>query len=285
LIRYGPAGAPRWFNQDVALLDHYLDLIALDGGSAIEFVVLPGPGTEELGRVHLLGPIAPLAIARAQAKGLIVNLHAPLTPEFRVAEWARDRSSYREQFSALIDLLRVTESGQPEPPTLVIHAAAGRPDQTADYLEWLAGALSGAHSAARIAVELRGPAKGTSRQFDRSLETLAAFVDTLGDDRIGICWDVAHDWENGAGIAELDSGLLRCINHVHIHDNRPTGEVHAPLGTGAVPWRDALRQLNEAQWSGSVTLEIRYRYARELGDPWDILRASLQAARAVLAGE
>lgn len=285
MIRFGPAGAPRWFNQNLALLEHYLDLIAEEGGSAIEFVVLPDPGTEELGRVHLLGPIAPTAIDRAQARGLMVNLHAPLTPAFRVAEWARDRDSYRNRFLPIIDLLRVTEVGQAEPPVFVIHAAAGRPDQTSNYLEWLAETLSGAHLAARIAVELRGPGSGDFHEFDRSLATLSAFVDGIGDDRIGICWDVAHDWEHGGDIAELGPDLARHINHVHVHDNRPTGEVHAPLGSGSVPWRDALRQLNDAGWSGSVTLEIRYRYACELGDPWDILRASLQAARAVLAGE
>jgi sugar phosphate isomerase/epimerase len=285
LIRFGPAAAPRWFNQDLARFEQYLDLIVEEGGSAIEFVVLPGSGTEELGRVHLLGPVASEAVALAQARGLQVNLHAPLTPEFRITEWAADRASYRERFARVIELLHVAEVGQSDPPRLVIHAAAGRPALTSEYLEWLAGELTRAHSAAGISVELRGPSSGADRDFDRSLSTLRDFVESLGTGRIGICWDIAHDWEHGGGIAELSPGLLRQINHIHIHDNRPTGEVHAPLDSGSVPWRFALRQLGDAQWSGSITLEIRYRYALEQGEPWDVLRASLRAARAVLAGE
>ena len=49
-------------------------------------------------------------------------------------------------------------------------------------------------------MELRGPANGDNRVFDRSLATLADFIDSLADDRIGICWDVAHDWEHGGEI-------------------------------------------------------------------------------------
>ena len=285
MIRFGPAAAPRWFNQDLALLDQYLDLIEDEGGSAIEFVVLPGRGTEELGRVHLLESIARPALDRAQARGLRVNLHAPLTSEFRITEWAANRASYRDRFAWVVELLLVAEDRQPDPPRLVVHAAAGRPQLTASYLEWLAGELTQARSAVQTAVELRGPANGTDGNFDRSLETLAEFIGSIGRDKVGICWDVAHDWEHGGGIAELNPDLLRLINHVHIHDNRPSGEVHAPLDSGSVPWRDALRQLIDAQWDGSVTLEIRYRYAAEQGEPWDVLRASLRAARAVLAGE
>ena len=69
--------------------------------------------------------------------GLRVNLHAPLPPEFRVTEWVRDHESFRSRFAPMIRLLGVTGSGQPEPPRIVLHAAAGRPELTAEYLEWL----------------------------------------------------------------------------------------------------------------------------------------------------
>jgi len=43
--------------------------------------------------------------------------------------------------------------------------------------------------------------------------------------------------------------------------------------------------LRAAGWSGSITLEIRYRYAMEQGEPWHVLEQSLRTFQTVLAEE
>jgi sugar phosphate isomerase/epimerase len=79
---------------------------------------------------------------------------------------------------------------------------------------------------------------------------------------------------------------LRYINHVHLHDRHPGGGgLHAPLGMTGLPWRRAIGCLQNAGWNGAITLEIRYRYALELGQPWDVLAASFDQVRRVLTGE
>lgn len=285
MIRFGPAAAPRWFNQDIARFREYLDLIGTNGGTAIEFVAFPGYGTEELGRVHLLPRIARDAVVESHARGFHVNLHGPLTSEFRMVEWARDRDAYRKRFLPLLELIQVVEAGQPAPPVVVFHAAGEAPETTADYLAWLSEELDKRHSHARLSLELRVRNGLSDSRFDRSLEPLVSFMGRLDQTRVGICWDVAHDWENGGHITALDPEMIRCINHVHIHDSRADGAVHAPLARDQVPWQDAVAMLRSAKWQGSVTLEIRYRYAAEQGEPWDVLEESLRTFQTVLAGE
>ncbi len=285
MIRFGPAAAPRWFNQDLERFREYIELIAGAGGSAIEFVAFPGAGSDELGRVHLLQPIAREAIANAHAADFHVNLHSPLTAEFRIVEWANDRATYQSRFAPMFDLIDAAEAGQDESPVLVIHAAADHPEATAAYLEWLSGELDKRGSNARLSLELRTMDGPDDRRFDRSLESLSSFLTALELRRAGMCWDVAHDWESGGRITPLSPQALHWINHVHIHDSRTDGIVHAPLDAGSVPWREAVATLRDVGWQGSITLEIRYRYAAELGEPWNVLEASLRSFQSVLAGE
>jgi sugar phosphate isomerase/epimerase len=285
VIRFGPAAAPRWFNQDLNRLRAYLELISEAGARSIEFVTLPGEGTEELGRVHLLEPIARRAIRDAQATGLVVNLHAPLTPEYRLTDSGMGESQFERGFASVLDLLQFAEAGQAVSPVLVLHAASVDPGLTADRIGWLADRLRASGSAALLSLELRAEHAAGDRRFDRSMGTLARFVRNLGQNRVGICWDVAHDWESGGVISRLTPAELAIVNHVHIHDSRADGVVHAPLGGGHVPWENAVRQLMYAGWSGSITLEIRYRYAVEQGDPWRVLEDSLRSFQAVLSGE
>jgi sugar phosphate isomerase/epimerase len=285
LIRYGPAAAPRWFNQDIPLYREYLDLIHAAGGTTVEFVAFPEPGSEELGRVHLLPRIAQQAIAEAHARGVQINLHGPLTSEFRMTQWAKDRDAYRSRFLPTLDLIEAVESGQETPPVIVLHAADDKPGITAEFLAWLSGELEMRGSNARLSLELRARSGPSDARFDRSVEALVSFM--IGHDlpRVGICWDVAHDWENRGRITALTPEMIRCINHVHIHDSRSDGAVHAPLGRDAVPWQDATSMLRAAGWSGSITLEIRYRYAMEQGEPWHVLEQSLRTFQTVLAEE
>ena len=63
------------------------------------------------------------------------------------------------------------------------------------------------------------------------------------------------------------------------------GAVHAPLTRDRVQWQDAVAALRTGQWQGSITLEIRYRYAAEEGEPWNVLEESLRTFQTVLAGE
>ena len=137
MIRFGPAAAPRWFNQDMGRFADYVSLIKECGGSAIEFVLLPGEGTKELGRVHLLEQYWQSAVEIAVSGGLVVNSHAPLPPDFGVSRWNESIIAYEWRFDPIVDYLASVEAATGRVPVFVLHAAAERPDVTARYLSWL----------------------------------------------------------------------------------------------------------------------------------------------------
>ncbi len=285
MIRFGPAAAPRWFNQDLDRFDQYLDLLAAAGANQLEFVLLPGEQSEELGRVHLLEPLWTGAFDQACARGFHIDIHAPLPAEYRMVEWLRDPIGYDRHFTRIARQLADLETQQDSPPVYVLHAADNLPDVTGAFIDHHLNQIDRAGSKAILAVELRAPNSPADNRFDRHLDSLIRVLEPIGSDRVGVCWDVAHDWERDQTISEITTDVLKWIRHVHIHDNRFDGYVHAPLDTGVVPWRDALLQLKSVGYAGSVTLEIRYRYASEHGEPWSVLNESLRSVQSALAGE
>lgn len=293
MIRFGPAAAPKWFDQRMDLLESYFDHVVAHGASSIEFVVHGGRPGEEAERVHLSRPNWSPAVAAAQSRGLEVHLHAPLTPKHRIGRWAAERIALAELFTPIVDFLLEIEAGQTRPPVLVLHGATVPETSnlsgeavTAEFVTWMAHEIQNRSSNAQMAIELRLRAVGQSERFDHQISALTEFVSGLEIPALGICWDIANhlaSHEVGPLPSETE---LRYINHIHLHDRHPTGGgLHAPLGTTGLPWKAAIRSLQDAGWSGAVTLEIRYRYALDRGQPWNVLGASLDRLSSLLRGE
>ncbi len=285
MIRYGPAASPRWFDGDLDRFPAYLDVLKAAGARQIEFVLLPGPGSPELGRVHLLESQWASAFERARSAGMHIDLHWPLPAEYRLIEWILAPDQYMAGVEPILSAAHGIGAAQPNPPALVLHAAADDKEATRRFLNALLERVAQAGARIRPVVELRAPSGLDDQRFDRSLDSLIRVLEPLGSDAVGICWDIAHDWEADGLVTEVDPAHIRWIRHVHLHDNRTDGHVHAPLGTGTIPWEDAIERLRALRYSGSVTLEIRYRYATDHGAPWSVLDDSLRRVRAVLEGE
>lgn len=124
MIGVGPAGAPCWFEQRIDRLYAYLDYIRLHGATCIEFVVHGGTPGRETERVHLPQPNRLTAIEATQARGLTIHLHAPLTPEYRLGNWAYDARLLMTLYGPIAELLVAIGRTQQIRPVLVLHGAS-----------------------------------------------------------------------------------------------------------------------------------------------------------------
>jgi sugar phosphate isomerase/epimerase len=283
-IRIGSAASPRWYDLSASTLERFIDALAGWGATSTELVLHSGDADEHTARVHILEPDWDDVSSRFQTRGFVCQLHAPLHPRFRLDHWQTDRASLQCAFLPVLNAVNRISARQPTPAVLVVHAASNRiPDHarvTNEFVEWASERLI--PRGARVAIELRKPSAADDRAFDRDRKSLAEFVRGIGDDRVGICWDLAHDWESGRDRKdwrpEPSADFLRRVLHVHLHGNgRFEGkeEVHFPLQAGEVPWREMLSPLIAAGYDGAMTIEARYRFARALGEPWPVLHASI----------
>ena len=161
-------------------------------------------------------------------------------------------------------------------------------DDTATFLKW-ALRVTKEHGVVDLAVELRDQIDPDETWFDSDRFSLLRFVRSLENERVGICWDVGHDWQNAMRRNERLEPPSRMffdhVLHVHAHDGLDDLSVHHPLGRGVIPVDDWLKEMCASGYDRSLTLEIRYRYAREVGDPWTVLDDSYHRAIAAIDNE
>jgi len=70
--------------------------------------------------------------------------------------------------------------------------------------------------------------------------------------------------------------LGHAIGHVHLSDNRASGDHHMPLGAGDIDWKSALQALKNTGYDGTITLEIFCREPRVHFSYLEISRKLLQ---------
>ena len=154
---------------------------------------------------------------------------------------------------------------------------------TGEFVQWMLDTFSKGESDARLAIELRPVVDTNDQRFDRRMSTLAGFVESFKSPYVGVCWDIANTLASASQPNLPSENEFRLINHVHLHDRHAGGGgLHAPLGSHGLPWQTAIAHLQPMRWSGDITLEIRYRYASEEGEPWSVLADSIHHVRSVL---
>ncbi len=291
----GNAAAPRWWDLDPRRLASFLGWIVDSGATAVEFVLHAGPADERTRRVHLLEEDWTAAFRAARAAGLQIHLHASLDPRFVIADPAIDSGQIRSTYRPLLDAAIALGEHQDQPVALTIHACTSNTgngngnctEPALRFLDWAVGGIADATGNARICVELRTARNAADVWPDRSRNGLLGLVEPFDQRYAGLCWDVAHDWENdrlhSRSTIDPDPVFLARVVHVHIHDAAPDGSVHYPMGEGRVPWQRQLANLAGIDYTGSVIMEIRYRYAHAVGEPWQVLRDSYRAAGTQLA--
>jgi sugar phosphate isomerase/epimerase len=276
-------------------LDRFVPKLLEWGATEAELVLHRGPADEAIARVHILEEDWDAVSSRFLTAGMHVNLHAPLHPRFSLRRWRTDRTEIEESYLPILGQGQAIAERQGAPCVLVLHAANEREEQAAfnrsstlAFLSWASDLVGTTFPGVRIAVELRHTNDATPARVDTSRASLIELVDACGSPAVGICWDLGHDWENsrtepGWDVTPSQAFLDRVI-HVHAHDAGPTGLVHYPISSGKVPLPEMTGALVEADWSGSVTMELRYRYAAELGDPHEQMRRSYAALNTMIAG-
>jgi len=287
-VLLGNSGSPRWYMGDPERLDRYLDNLSVWGATSTEMVLHHGPADERTARVHVLRPDWEPMIRRYREAGLAIQFHVSLDPRFATDRWADDADGLREEYQPLLSVAGELSAEQGR-TVLVLHGA-GDPDRsyrtnretTVGLLRWLADESERLSGDVRVALELGAAKSRRPTAVGRSRDDVLELVDEVGSPRVGICWDVAHDLENADREPEwtpIPPGpFLRRVSHLHLHDLDAEGEAHYPLVCGRVPFAEQLGALAAVGPLPSVTMEIRWRCAARLGDPWDLLGESYRVA-------
>ncbi len=292
IVRLGNSGSPRWYDAPNRGFHAYLDRLVEWGATSAEVVLHHGPYDERTARVHVVDPQWQATVRAYQERGIAVQIHISLDARFGTARWRVDREGLMREFEPIIGLTSEITELQ-ERVAIVIHGAADptallfeNEDATAGLLDWLSSEITTRKLPAFAAVELGAAKPGRESAAARCRASVLRIVRKVDSNRVGICWDMAHDRENAASETDwrVDPGdeFLNNVVHVHLHDIGDDGLAHYPLVLGTVPFVEQLGCLSRIGPLPSMTMEVRWYCASRLGDPWKMLGESYDVAWATI---
>lgn len=255
-----------------------------------------GPASEHVRFVHVIEPDWQATFAQYHARGITCHAHASVAPAFRIEGWRADPSFMRRQYRPLLDVCARMAERQGATVMLVIHGAgdakatrAQNVETTRGFLAWAEREIGARGGGVCIAVESLRARGADDVHASSGRANVLDLVRGCDPARVGICWDLEHDWFTGlrdpTWTPEPPPDFLARVIHVHVHDAHPTTHAnHFPLAFGTVPYDVMVPLLVARGYTGPFILELRYRHALALGDPHAWMGTSYAVLHALLTG-
>ena len=226
---------------------------------------------------------------RLESHGVgIASLHAPLYPDVRTYREDRWYSLSAEEEEHRLGSVAATARAagwlsRRGGGTIVVHTTfpseGWYPHRWAAFLSSMNELLAQTPGNVRFAVENTPLASGRA-------EVVLSIAHRYPAERVGICLDLGH--------AHIQENVLNAVRacadrliHVHASDNHAGRDDHFVPGRGSLPWERAVAALDEVDFRGPFTLELR-DYTRGENAPYrnfeEILGECRDALGRILGG-
>jgi sugar phosphate isomerase/epimerase len=249
-IQIGFSMHPRWIDQ--GSLKAFIDPMIRAGLSALEF---------ELDDHLDCWFDSPSLMETAVSMGLALSFHGPYrAPHSLVGFSGGLRPILEKEYRPLLEIAETWAQRTGKPATLVIHPAVALPPadpaslvaDTIAYLHWVAGTFPDLF----LALENNHPQVQDEIKVGIQRKDILNIVNCLPPSRLGICWDMGHDYLSHQPEHPSPEWFSR-VRHVHVHDADLEGRDHYPLVFGNVPHQFWLHGLKQAGMKGIVVLELQ----------------------------
>lgn len=249
-IRIGFSMHPRWINTNG--LKTFIEPLRRAGLSALEF---------ELDDQMDLWADSLQLMDIAIEQGLELSFHAPFRAPHSLIGFAGDQRQVLEmEYQPLFEIAERWAQRTGTPRTVVVHAAhskiptepGGLVDDTNAFLQWILDTFPNLH----LALENNHPSAKGDIKVGVHREEVLRIIDRFPPSRVGICWDMGHDYLRHQQDEPSLEWLSRVI-HVHVHDVDQSDQDHYPLGLGYVPYQTWLQSLKQTGMKGIVVLELK----------------------------
>lgn len=192
--------------------------------------------------------------------GMDLCFHAPYRLPHRIAGFSGNkRAKIIRDYQPLLDIAQGWAKRSGGQKTVVFHGARGEKEDhsqlyadTRNYCQWLLDS----YPDLIFALENNNPTEAKVIKIGVTREEVLELVSGFDSPRLGICWDMGHDYLAHRKDAPTTEWLERII-HVHVHDVDAHENDHFPLVYGKVPHADWLGALHQVGMKGIVTLELK----------------------------
>jgi|GEM_PF-2741604 sugar phosphate isomerase/epimerase len=92
-------------------------------------------------------------------------------------------------------------------------------------------------------------------RFNGDIGMLGRVIRSIGKERIGLCFDLAHFWLGNSSPAAVINENRELMSYLHIHDNNKKEDEHLMPGEGSIDWSEISRALHDINYQGVFMLE------------------------------
>ena len=256
---------PRWVGEDG--LNGFLNPLRQVGLNTLEF---------ELDAFLPEWNEIPHLIEDCHNAGMKLCFHAAYRNPNRIEGFSRNqRDAIVNQFQPMLSIAQGWAEKTKFPVNVVFHGAHSMDQKrdilekdTIEFLAWVLDSFPGIFPA----LENNHPSKVGEIKIEGSRSSVFNVIEEINNPRLGVCWDMGHDFLSQGGMA-VDQDWLSHVNHVHIHDVNNEGIDHYPLIFGNVPFAAWLPLLRSAKDLRVVTLELKGGLMT--GWEWDRIQSAL----------
>lgn len=240
---------PRWSSIDQ--LPEFLNAFKAAGLTTLEF---------ELDQHLPDWSSVPGLMSACYDLGFELCFHAPYRHPNGISGFTSEkRSEILSNYTPMLKLAQDWANRSHKDLNIVVHGAKSSTrgyelikEDTSRFLEWCLGEFPGLN----FAFEVAGPSENGEIKIGGDRNGVWEMVRSFDHPRLGICWDMGHDYLNGS-IDLPESEWLEKVIHVHVHDVDDQGVDHYPMVFGKVPYRRWLPALRNCEMKGIITLEIK----------------------------
>jgi len=94
--------------------------------------------------------------------------------------------------------------------------------------------------------------------FDEAPEMITKLAERMKDEpRFAVCFDLAHARISGTPLQQWLESVKPYVAHIHINDNDGIEDLHRPVGSGVIDWKEFSRFGQKLEKEPSILIEVR----------------------------
>jgi len=141
------------------------------------------------------------------------------------------------------------------PRSVVFHAGYDASRYHTQREKWLSNSLATWGPLVKVAEEM-GVVIHLENVYEQTPEMILALIERISSDHLAFCLDMGHMNVFGeVPLSEWLDALGPYLKEIHLHDNDGLSDVHAPIGSGTVPFEELFQYLQGNKMKPLVTLE------------------------------
>lgn len=141
------------------------------------------------------------------------------------------------------------------PRSIVFHAGYDPSRYHAQREKWLSSSLATWEPLVKAAEKMK-VAIHLENVYEQTPEMILTLIEKISSEYLGFCLDVGHMNVFGeVPLSEWLDALGPYLKEIHLHDNDGLSDVHAPIGSGTVPFEELFHYLQDKKMKPLVTLE------------------------------